>query len=244
MSFLDKIKSFGKGRDSNGLDGDNPVIPLDDVMTLDRTTMDGASTATASEAPTRTAHMDSSIITEAAPSEIADFSETRLPAGMGEEVNATGLPIIGKQPVATQQRVLLGLVAVGLLGLIGMTLYSFNSASKGAAQVAASGQALMQSQRLAKSVSQALIGSAAAFPVVKESTEVLAKSVRGLAKGEGGLDAAPSSVQESLAPMVPLVPFRLCARRIASSCCPASSAARIRPVSPMKRLRKSSRTFL
>ncbi|MCR5883666.1 methyl-accepting chemotaxis protein [Rhizobacter sp. J219] len=205
MSFLDKIKGIGKGRDSNGLDGDNPVIPLDDVMTLDRSTMDGASTATASEAPTRTAHMDSSIITEAAPSEIADFSETRLPAGMGDEVNATGLPLIGKQPVATQQRVLLGLVVVGLLGLIGMTLYSFNSASKGAAQVAASGQALMQSQRLAKSVSQALIGSASAFPEVKESTEVLAKSVRGLAKGEGGLDAAPSSVQEVLAPMVPLV---------------------------------------
>ncbi len=202
MSFLDKIKSFGKGRDSNALD-DNPVIPLDDVMTLDRS-MDGSSTAMTTEAPTRTAHMDSSIITEAAPSEIADFSETRLPS-MGEEVNATGLPIIGKQPVATQQRVLLGLVAVGLLGLVGMTLYSFNSAAKGSAQVAASGQALMQSQRLAKSVSQALIGSAAAFPEVKESTEVLAKSVRGLAKGDGNLDAAPSSVQESLAPMVPLV---------------------------------------
>ncbi|HEY0820954.1 MAG TPA: methyl-accepting chemotaxis protein [Rhizobacter sp.] len=124
---------------------------------------------------------------------------------MGDEAGATGLPLIGKQPVATQQRVLLGLVTVGLLGLIGMTLYSFNSASKGAAQVAASGQALMQSQRLAKSVSQALIGSASAFPEVKESTEVLAKSVRGLAKGEGGLDAAPASVQEALAPMVPLV---------------------------------------
>jgi twitching motility protein PilJ len=204
MSFLDKIKSLGKGRDANGLDGDNPVIPLDDVMTLDRP-LDGASTAAATEAPIRTAHMDSSIITEAAPSEIADFSETRLPASMGDETPATGLPLIGKQPVAAQQRILLGLVAVGLLGLVGMTLYSFNSASKGAAQVAASGQALMQSQRLAKSVSQALIGSASAFPEVKESTEVLAKSVRGLAKGEGDLDAAPASVQDALTPMVPLV---------------------------------------
>jgi twitching motility protein PilJ len=205
MSFLDKIKSLGKGRDANGLDGDDPVIPLDDVMTMERP-MVGASTAAATEVPTRsTAHMDSSIITEAAPSEIADFSETRLPAGMGEEAAATGLPLIGKQPVAAQQRILLGLVAVGLLGLVGMTLYSFNSASKGAAQVAASGQALMQSQRLAKSVSQALIGSASAFPEVKESTEVLAKSVRGLAKGEGDLDAAPASVQDALTPMVPLV---------------------------------------
>lgn len=204
MSFLGKMKSFGKGRDANALDADDPV--LDDVMTLERP-RGGASTAAPTEAPTRsTAQMDSSIITEAAPSEIADFSETRLPASMGgEEAAATGLPLIGRQPVATQQRILLGLVLVGLLGLIGMTLYSFNSASKGAAQVAASGQALMQSQRLAKSVSQALIGSASAFPEVKESTEVLAKSVRGLAKGEGGLDVAPASVQESLTPMVPLV---------------------------------------
>ncbi|MBT9527191.1 MAG: type IV pili methyl-accepting chemotaxis transducer N-terminal domain-containing protein, partial [Rhizobacter sp.] len=207
MSFLDKIKTIGKGRDSNALDSDDPGIPLDDVIALDRPMRDASAGSPAQGDPlARTVHMDSSIITEAAPSEIADFAETRLPAsGSDDAPGATGLPLIGNAPVATQQRILLSLVGLGLAGLIGMTIYSLNSASKGSAQVAASGQALMQSQRLAKSVSQALIGSAAAFPEVKESTEVLAKSVRGLAKGEGGLDAAPSSVQESLAPMVPLV---------------------------------------
>ncbi|HEX3142105.1 MAG TPA: type IV pili methyl-accepting chemotaxis transducer N-terminal domain-containing protein, partial [Rhizobacter sp.] len=205
MSFLDKFK--GKGRDRSALDSDNSVIPLDDVIALDRPVLDGmpANAATMDGATARTVHMDSSIITEAAPSEIADFSETRLPATGEDAPGATGLPLIGNQPVALQQRVLLTLVGLGLLGLIGMTIFSLNSAAKGSAQVAASGQALMQSQRLAKSVSQALIGSPQAFPEVKESTEVLAKSVRGLAKGEGGIDAAPSSVQESLAPMVPLV---------------------------------------
>ena len=176
MSFLNKIKSFGKGRDSNELDDNH--LPLDDVMTLDRPMDAGGAEATEAPPARPPAHMDSSIITEAAPSEIADFSETRLPAGMGEDAAATGLPLIGKQPVPTQQRILLALVIVGLAGLIGMTLYSFNSAAKGAAQVAASGQALMQSQRLAKSVSQALIGSVQAFPEVRESTDVLAKSVR------------------------------------------------------------------
>jgi len=207
MSFLDKIKSIGKGRDSNALDPDNPVIPLDDVIALDRPMHDGPTGGAGGADPmARTVHMDSSIITEAAPSEIADFSETRLPAADAENApGATGLPLIGNAPVATQQRILLSLVALGLAGLVGMTIYSLNSASKGSAQVAASGQALMQSQRLAKSVSQALIGSAQAFPEVKESTEVLARSVRGLAKGEGNLDAAPASVQESLGPMVPLV---------------------------------------
>ena len=38
----------------------------------------------------------------------------------------------------------------------------------------------MQSQRLAKSVSQALVGSTGAFPEVKESAEVLAANVRSL----------------------------------------------------------------
>lgn len=203
MSFLDKIKGKSKGRDSNALDPDDPGIPLDDVIALDRPMRDGSAQA---EPVGRTVHMDSSIITEAAPSEIADFSETRLPASGGDDASgATGLPLIGNQPVAAQQRVLLTLVGLGLAGLVGMTIYSLNSASKGSAQVAASGQALMQSQRLAKSVSQALIGSAQAFPEVKESTEVLARSVRGLATGDGSLAAAPAAVQESLVPMIPLV---------------------------------------
>jgi twitching motility protein PilJ len=206
MSFLDKIKSMGKGRDANALDSDNLAIPLDDVIALDRPMMDRMASPPPADAPARTVQMDSSIITEAAPSEIADFSETRIPSsGADDAPGATGLPLIGNQPVGTQQRILLSLVGLGLVGLVGMTIYSLNSASKGSAQVAASGQALMQSQRLAKSVSQALIGSAQAFPEVKESTEVLARSVRGLATGEGGLEIAPASVQESLTPMVPLV---------------------------------------
>jgi len=202
MSFLDKIKGISKGRDHHDLDVDNPVPPLDDVVDLSTD-----STASLSqEQMGRSGHADSSIITEAAPSEIADFSETRLPTMGGDDVPATtGLPVIGKMPVGTQQRILAALVLFGLFGLVGMMFLSLNSASNGAAQVAASGQALMQSQRLAKSVSQALIGSASAFPEVQESTEVLARSVRGLATGEGNLPIAPAAVQESLGAMVPLV---------------------------------------
>jgi twitching motility protein PilJ len=200
MSFLDKFKGMGKGRD-DGFDPDNPVLPMDDAVALE---MPGAGGAAAMS---RGVHVDSSIITEAAPSERADFAETRLPSSDSGRVagSGTGLPIIGSQPIAAQQRILIALVLVGLIGLVAMTLISFNAASKGAAQVGASGQALMQSQRLAKSVSQALIGSAQAFPEVKESTEVLAKNVRGLAKGDANLDAAPAAVQEALAPMLPYV---------------------------------------
>src|SRR5206468_2274768 len=70
-----------------------------------------------------------------------------------------------------------------------------------------SGQALMQSQRLAKSVSQALIGSPQAFPEVKEAADVLAKNVRGLKDGapELGLHVAPAPVLPTIQPLLPLV---------------------------------------
>ena len=118
---------------------------------------------------------------------------------------AGSLPLIGARPLAEQQRILTGLVGLGLLGLVALTIMSIVSAGRGSAQVAASGQALMQSQRLAKSVSQALVGSAQAFPEVKESAEVLAKNVRSLQTGEGDVAAAPDSVQSALEPVLPLV---------------------------------------
>ncbi|MDP3357270.1 MAG: methyl-accepting chemotaxis protein, partial [Polaromonas sp.] len=68
-----------------------------------------------------------------------------------------------------------------------------NQADRVAQQVAATGQSLMQSQRLAKSVSQALVGSAQAFPDVRESSDVLAKTVRGLKDGDVSLRLEPVS---------------------------------------------------
>ncbi|MEP7056644.1 MAG: methyl-accepting chemotaxis protein [Caldimonas sp.] len=145
-----------------------------------------------------------SIISEAMPSEIADYStEARIDETAPSEAGT--LPFIGRRPIAQQQRVLAVMVGLGLVGLIVLTVVSILSAGRGAAQVAASGQALMQSQRLAKSVSQALIGSAQAFPEVRESAEVLARNVRGLKTGDGFVAAAPADVQTALDPVLPLV---------------------------------------
>jgi twitching motility protein PilJ len=77
--------------------------------------------------------------------------------------------MIGAWPAARQQRVLLGLFGAGLLGLILIAVAALTSSSRGAAQVAAAGQAQTQSQRLAKSVSQALLGGAAAFAEVRKA---------------------------------------------------------------------------
>jgi twitching motility protein PilJ len=107
--------------------------------------------------------------------------------------------------VAEQQRILFIMVGLGLVGLILMTVLSLVGANRGAAQVGASGQALMQSQRLAKAISQALIGSPQAFPEVRESADVLVRNVRGLRTGEGDVSVAPSAVQGSIEPLLPLI---------------------------------------
>jgi twitching motility protein PilJ len=101
------------------------------------------------------------------------------------------LPLLGRAPVATHQRRLLALLAVGVVVLALIAGWVLQQADRSAQQLAATGQALMQSQRLAKSVSQALVGSPQAFPDVVDSAGVLARNVRALNAGdqESGVQA-------------------------------------------------------
>ncbi len=207
MSFLKKI---GLGKDRNAADRGDSLLDVAAFDTVEgRPAMDSMEspmerTAAIMGSPAQVGH---SIITEAAPSELADFSETRVQGGDGAALAGvdSGLPLIGHRPAAEQQRILGFLGLLGLIGLVATTVYSLNAADKGSAQVGATGQALMQSQRLAKSVSQALVGSPQAFPEVKESTEVLARTVRGLKDGNADLTPAPAGAQEALTPLIPLV---------------------------------------
>jgi twitching motility protein PilJ len=148
-----------------------------------------------------------SIIAEAAPSEIAGgFPETRLPGDRLEgAARLRKLPVIGSWPMDRQQRALIGVFGAGLLVLLVAVVFALLSGARAAGQVAASGQAQMQSQRLAKSVSQALVGSAGAFPEVRESVEVLTRNVRSLKTGEGDVAAVGASLQPVVDPLVALV---------------------------------------
>ncbi len=95
-------------------------------------------------------------------------------------------------------------LALAVLGLV--AVFSLRQASQVAQQVAGTGQALMQSQRLAKSVSQALVGHPQAFLDVKESADLLARHVRGLTSGDAALHLVPVSTlgQSELARGLPL----------------------------------------
>jgi twitching motility protein PilJ len=117
------------------------------------------------------------------------------------------IPGLGSRTVVEQQRSLSVMLGFGLLLLAGVTFYSLSQSDKVARQLGATGQVLMQSQRLAKSVSQAVVGSAQAFPDVSESADVLARSVRGLQGGDEQLRLDPlgESYTAELAKVMPMV---------------------------------------
>ena len=68
------------------------------------------------------------------------------------------LPVLGARPLGEHQKILVVVLAVAVAVLAVVTVFALSKADRVAQQVAATGQALMQSQRLAKSVSQALGG--------------------------------------------------------------------------------------
>ena len=122
--------------------------------------------------------------------QVDDFSGNLLLSEDEEGVEQAGLisvPLLGRRPAEQHQRTLAVLLAFGLVVLGAVTFFVLSQTEKVSQQLAASGQALMQSQRLAKSVSQALIGSPAAFPEVRDSSDVLSRSLRGLKQGDTGL---------------------------------------------------------
>jgi twitching motility protein PilJ len=206
MSFIDKIKGAGRAKPESELPAPEPFDELAPPASPGEVTVRLGQGTGALEGAGEAS--DSSIISEAAPSELAvDFGETRLP-GSYTEPEATfnsGLPIVGTWPFVRQQRALVLMFVVGLVVLLITTLVALTASSRSAAQAGAAGQASTQSQRLAKSVSQALVGNAGAFPEVKESIDVLAKNVRSLKTGEGEVAAAPGRLQEEVDVLLPLV---------------------------------------
>lgn len=101
------------------------------------------------------------------------------------------LALMGSATAPMHQRRLLTMLAVGVVVLALVTGWVLQQADRSAKQLAATGQALMQSQRLAKSVSQAMVGNMAAFAEVKDSADVMARNVHALMSGDEALGVQP-----------------------------------------------------
>lgn len=154
--------------------------------------------------------LGSSASVEAASTQNPSDPDTVGDESVGAEVDQAELisvPVLGRHSAATHQRILFTLLSFALLVLGSVAVFAVNQADKVAQQVAGTGNSLMQSQRLAKSVSQALIGSPQAFPDVKESAEVLAQTVRGLRGGDPALRLAPvvQTMQSDIDKIFPLM---------------------------------------
>ena len=203
MSFLSKVTGGGRNGDtaqdlpSRG----GPASGLQD----DYTVLGGI----ADRGPLSGHHMsahpsqldgENSIFTAVAPSELAPEQDIDAAIDTPAAVAGTGIPLIGHLPAGTQQKVLWTLLALGTIGLLLSTLLAVRSGSTSATQVGASGEAMMQSQRLAKSVSQALVGSPLAFAELKDSAEAMVQNVRGLHEGDPVLGIPARERQRRLQP--------------------------------------------
>ena len=206
MSLLDRMKN----RPAQAQDGESLMpLPLDDgpsSLHMGERTMriptGGSTMAAHLDSPTTMPRGGDSIIAEAEPSEITGIGgddDQDHPGAL-----ASGLPLIGAWPIERQQRTLFGLAGVGLAGLILVAAYALTTSNRTSTQVTATAQAQTQGQRLAKSVSQALLGNAQAFPEMRESVDVLARNVRSLRDG-GDVPAVGGDLQGEVEKLLPLV---------------------------------------
>ncbi|ATH13767.1 methyl-accepting chemotaxis (MCP) signaling domain protein [Delftia acidovorans] len=117
------------------------------------------------------------------------------------------LPLLGRAPAARHQRTLSTLLGVSVLALVLAAAWALRQADGSAQQLAATGQALMQSQRLAKSVSQALTGAAPSFADVQDSAGVLARNVRAITAGDDSMGVRPlgGAYADELGQIMPLM---------------------------------------
>ena len=205
MSFMDKIKSQGRG---DGARRRRPTMSqFDDVVAA---YPDGRCDADAPQQ--RRQHAGVGHAPSQATQAISRRSSPRCAVGDGGRLQrnaaagpvaadgrGAALPLIGNSRCREQQRILRRLVVLlGLLGLVLATVLALSAASRGADQVAAIGQALMQSQRLAKSVSQALIGSAAGLPGGEGKRRRAGQQrARPAQTARATCAAAPAAVQDS-----------------------------------------------
>jgi twitching motility protein PilJ len=111
----------------------------------------------------------------------------------GSNPDLISLPLLGNKTAREHQKTLGILLGATLFLLIVAAFMLIRQVDRLGQQVAATGQSLTESQRLAKGVSQAMLGTPLAFAEVRESSSALARRIRGLAQGDDDLQLKPLS---------------------------------------------------
>ncbi|MDH0364163.1 methyl-accepting chemotaxis protein [Comamonas aquatica] len=131
---------------------------------------------------------------------LQSVQDTDLMDDLTLEQGSIELPLLGPAPAATHQRRLLTMLALGVVLLALVAGWVLQQADRSAKQLAATGQSLMQSQRLAKSVTQALLGKESAFVELQDSASVLGRNVRALTQGDAelGVQSVDAAFEQDL----------------------------------------------
>jgi len=137
----------------------------------------------------------------------AEPAAAEAAAQAADQDDVISVPLLGRRRIAEHQRILWWLLGLALVVLGAVAFVALTAADRVAQQLNATGQALMQSQRLAKSVTQALVGVPQAFVEVRESSGILARTVRGLRDSDYALRLDPLDPQlmPQLEKILPLV---------------------------------------
>lgn len=156
------------------------------------------------------ARMEHAVPASLSPDQLsAEFNESQYtPAGSMRSVRPLSpLPLVGGMPLPQQQRLFIAALLISLLFLALSVFITNRSASNVSQQQALTGQSLMHSQRLAKSVNSALLGSSSAFAELKDSSEALTRNINALQVGDAALSPEPANAaaQEIIAKVKPAV---------------------------------------
>lgn len=129
-----------------------------------------------------------------------DFVTVNEPANQQSEGQTEGvkLPILGTALADVHQKRLGLVLAISLVLIIGLTWFTLGKSNQVAKQVSTAGDAVTESQRLAKSISQAVVGNQKAFKEMKASALELGKAVRGLRSGDSSMQLAPADNKEQI----------------------------------------------
>jgi len=183
MSLFDKMKNSGRDGDSTQQDARDSVY---EAVHLD--TPEGANSVLPPD------------------TQAPAFAESSVVGGNTTAYSTMEpLPSGGSQRRVQWQSLYTGFAVAGLVGTLATVGVNAWLAGRNSTQVGQTGQALMQSQRLAKAVSTAMDGTSGSFRELTESLDVLTTVSRGLREGGDTLAKAPGNVQPALEAVMPMV---------------------------------------
>jgi twitching motility protein PilJ len=140
---------------------------------------------------------------------MTEFNESQFvqPGSQSLARPLPSLPLIGGMPLPQQQRLFIATLIISIIFLALAVFLQTRSAGNVSQQQALTGQSLMHSQRLAKSINSALLGSPVAFAELKDSSDALVRNVNALQNGDPALspEATGSRAQDIITKLKPSV---------------------------------------